>query len=98
SLLDGVILIGKLRELADTLQTLRPNHERRRDLRVPMLRRMQIQHELNQCALEFRAPIRIKHKTAARQPRRAREIHQLQALAQFNVRLRLEVELWLLAV
>src|SRR5207248_1499299 len=40
ALLHPVILIDKLRELSDSLQTLRTHHEWRRDLRVSVLGRV----------------------------------------------------------
>ena len=47
SLLHCVILIGKFRKLPHAFETLRPDHEWRRDLGVPMLAAVQIQQELN---------------------------------------------------
>ena len=95
--LHRVILVGELRELAHAFQALRPDHERRRHLRVAVLARVQVEHELDQRPLQLRAPIRVKHEPAARELGRPREIHQPQLLAQLHVRLRLERERRLLA-
>src|SRR6266436_123449 len=57
--LNGVILIGKLRELAHSFQALRTDHQRWGHLCVTVLGGMQLEHELNQGPLKFRAAVGI---------------------------------------
>ena len=94
----AVILVLEFRKLPHADQAMFADHERRRHFRVAVLRDVQIQQKLNQRPFQPRAPIRVEQKAAAGKFRRAGEIHQLERLAQLDVRLGLEGEIRLRAM
>ena len=61
----AVILVFEFRELSHTLETLRPDHERRRHFGVTVSPDVQIEQELNQRPLQPGAPIGVENKAAA---------------------------------
>src|SRR5581483_11368031 len=90
-------LVEKFRELPHARHAIARNDIRRRNLGITVLAGVQVEQELNQRAFQPRAPVRVKQKAAARQLGAARKIHQLETLAKFDVRLRLESERRLVA-
>src|SRR5205807_7397475 len=81
----SIVLVLELWKLAYALQALRPDRERRRDLRISVLVRVQVEQKLDQSAFETGAPVRIQQKPAAGELRRASEINELETLAKLNV-------------
>ena len=59
---DAVILVLEFRKLPDADQALRADHERRRNFRVAVLVRVQVEQKLNQRPLQLRAPVGVKKK------------------------------------
>src|ERR1043166_9011283 len=72
--LDRIGLIFKFRELADADHALAADDKGRRDLRVPVFGRVQVQEELNESPFQLCSPMRIKEKTAPGQFRASLEI------------------------
>ena len=70
----------------------RVRHERRLDLRVAVLRRVQVQHEVDQRAREARAGTDQHGEPRARDLRAALEVDDAERRTEIPVRLRREVE------
>ena len=91
----GVSLILKLRKLSHAHHAVAADDVRRRDFGVAVLGRVQIQQELDQRPFQPRAPVRVEQEAAAGKLRPPREVHELERLAQLDVRLGIEGELGL---
>ena len=92
-----VSLVLELRKLPHAHHAVAADDVRRRNLRVAVLRRVEFEEELNQRPLQPRAPVRVEQEAAAGELRAAREVHELERLAQLDVGLGLERELRLRA-
>ena len=84
-LLQAVHVGLKLRKLRRTNHAIAPNYNRRTNLKIPMLARVQIDHEVDQRAFELRACPGETNETATAQFRRPFEIEEIQSRAKRNV-------------
>src|SRR5438552_3324095 len=81
SLLDGISLIFKFGKLPNTNHAVAADDVGRRNLRVAVLRRMQIKQELDQRPFQFRSAICVKQKPAAGKFRATSIIDEAQTFA-----------------
>src|SRR6185503_17143591 len=94
--LEQVLL--ELRQVAGAAQRIGVDQEGRLDLRVAVLARVQLQHEVDERAREPRARPHQHREARARHARGALEVENAQSRTDLPVRLRLEVERARLAV
>ncbi len=89
---DAEQILRKFRQLARTVHGLRIHQVRRQNFGVAMLARVQIEHEICKSALESRSQRPIDGKAGSGKLGRAFEIEHAKMLAQFPMRLGLEIE------
>ena len=75
----------KLRKLRRADHAITPNYKRRTNLKIPMLARVQVEHELDQGTLQPRPGPGETDKSAATEFRCALQIKQLQSASDGNV-------------
>ena len=84
-LLQAVHVGLKLRKLRRSDHAVAPNRKGRTNLKIPMLARVQVDHEINQRTFELRPCAGKTNETAAAQFRRPFEIEEIQSRAERNV-------------
>ena len=85
AILQAVHVLLKFRQLRRADHALAPHQKRRADLLVPVLARVQIEHEINQRAFQSRARARETDESAPAQFRRALQIEKFQLRAERDV-------------
>src|SRR5262249_35137892 len=84
-LLQAIHVGLKLRKLRRADHAIAPNYKWRTNLKIPMLARVQLDHEIDQSAFELRTCAGKTNETAPAQFRRPFEIEEIQSGAERNV-------------
>ena len=77
---------GEFRKVTGAIHRLGVHHVRRQDLRIPMLTRVQVEHEIRECALQTRSQVPIHGEARPGEFCRALQVEHAQLFPDFPVR------------